>query len=84
MRIMRTDEVIFSIAAVRWIPLSLAVGWSARYYQRSPADWFALSMIFSPLVAYAFLVVADVPHSAVLTWRNHLYVRSIPIKTETC
>jgi hypothetical protein len=48
------------------LPFSLLVGWLAKSYQRSPGAWFLLAVIFTPLVAFVFLLVAGVPHSAVV------------------
>jgi len=60
------DLILPAIAMILWIPLSLLVGRAARSYQRSPIGWFVLACIFSPLVAYVFLLVADVPLKATL------------------
>ena len=54
-----------AIVAV-WIVLCLLVGWRATSYKRSPEAWFLLAMLFSPLAAFVFLLVANVPHAAVV------------------
>ena len=60
------DLIAPAIALVLWIPLSLLVARAAAGYQRSSIGWFVLAFVFSPLVAYVFLLVADVPHKAIL------------------
>jgi len=60
------NTILPAIAMILWIPLSLLVGRAAGNYQRSSIWWFVLAFVFSPLVAYVFLLVADVPHKAVL------------------
>ena len=60
------DLILPTFAMILWIPLAFLVGRAARGYQRSPLGWFVLACVFSPLVAYVFLVVADVPHKATL------------------
>jgi len=48
------------------LPFSVLVGWMAKSYQRSSGAWFLLAVIFTPLVAFVFLLVAGVPHLAVV------------------
>lgn len=58
------------------IPFSALVGWMAKYYQRSMIAWFVLSVVFSPVVAFVFLIVAGVPHSAVVRREKEERVRA--------
>ncbi len=51
---------------VAYLVLSYLVGRGARIYRRSLSVWFVLSLIFTPAVAGFFLMIADVPHRAVL------------------
>ena len=60
------DLILPAIAMLLWVPLSFLVGRAAEAYQRSSVGWFVLAFVFSPPVAYVFLLVADVPHKAVL------------------
>jgi membrane protein implicated in regulation of membrane protease activity len=53
-------------AAAAWFALCLLVGWLATLYERSAGAWFLLAMLFSPLAAFVFLLVANVPHAAVV------------------
>jgi len=62
---MQGEEVAITIAALAWVPLCFLVAKAAKGHQRSATGWFALSFVFSPLVAYIFLIVADMPHKAV-------------------
>ena len=63
---MQAEELAITIAAIAWIPLCFLVARAARSYQRSATGWFWLAFVFSPMVAYIFLLVADVPHKDVL------------------
>ena len=54
------------ILLIVWLGLSLLVARLAVSYKRSGAAWFILAVLFSPLTALVFLVVADVPHAAVV------------------
>ena len=63
---MQLPEIVALVAAVAWFPLCLLVANTARSYQRSAKGWFALAFVFSPVVAYIFLLVADVPQKAVI------------------
>ena len=58
-----------------WVLLCVLVGWTAKSYQRSPAAWFLLAMIFSPLAGFVFLLVANVSHSAVVLEEKERLVR---------
>ena len=58
------------------LPLSLLIGWMAKSYQRSSGAWFLLAVIFTPLVAFVFLLVAGVPHSAVVRKEKEERVRT--------
>ena len=60
------DLILPTICMMLWIPLCLLVARAAGTYRRSPVGWFVLACIFSPLIAYVFLLVADVPHKAML------------------
>ena len=57
---------IWFLSMILCLPFSVLVGWLAKSYQRSSGAWFLLAVIFSPLVAFVFLLVAGVPHSAVV------------------
>ena len=48
------------------LPFSVLIGWMAKSYQRSSGTWFILAVAFTPPVAFVFLLVAGVPHSAVV------------------
>ncbi len=48
------------------LPFSAIVGWMAKSYDRSTLAWFILAVVFFPLTAFVFLLVAGVPHSAVV------------------
>ena len=60
------DLILPTICLMLWIPLCFLVARAARTYRRSAIGWFVLACIFSPLAAYVFLLVADVPHRAIL------------------
>ncbi len=49
-----------------WFGLSIAVGRLAAHGLRSRPGWMLLALLFSPPVAFIFLLVADVPHAAVV------------------
>ncbi|MBC8873013.1 MAG: hypothetical protein H8E44_26565 [Planctomycetes bacterium] len=72
---MQIEELAIGIAVIAWIPLCFLVARAAKTYQRSGTGWFALAFVFSPLVAYTFLLVADVPHKAVLRQQKEDRVR---------
>ena len=61
---MSWDIWIFS--TILGLPFSLLIGWMAKSYQRSSGAWFLLAVTFTPLVTFVFLLVAGVPHSAVV------------------
>jgi len=63
---MQVQELVSTIAVITWVPLCFLVASAAKNYYRSPTGWFALALVFSPPIAYIFLLVADVPHRAVL------------------
>ena len=69
-------EQLVRIAAVLiWLSLSVVVGRLAVRYQRSAAAWFVLALVFSPLAAWVFLIIADVPQSAVALAKQEERVR---------
>ena len=69
-----------TVAAVQAMLLcflfSVLIGWMAKWYQRSPGGWFPLATIFNPLVAFVLLLVAGVPHAAVVRKEKEERARS--------
>ena len=59
------EPLVKFLVLLIWLPLCVVVGRMAVSYRRSPMAWFFLALVFSPVVAFVFLIVADVPHSAV-------------------
>ena len=68
--------VLWNTALLMWVPLSFVVAWRAQEFRRSPLAWLVLSRVFSPYVAAVFLVVADVPHKALIERQKEAFVRS--------
>jgi hypothetical protein len=66
---------IWLLSMILCLPFSVLVGWMAKSYQRSSGAWFLLAVIFTPLVAFVFLLVAGVPHSAVVRKEKEERVR---------
>src|SRR5581483_1793229 len=46
------------VPIVIWVLLCFAVGKAAAAYRRPAGAWFLLALLLSPLVAFAFLLVA--------------------------
>lgn len=63
---MRLSIEVFLLYAILCLPFSALIGWMAKSYQRAPFAWFLLSVAFTPVAAFVFLLVADVPHGAVV------------------
>lgn len=57
---------IAAIIVIAWIPLCILVGMDAGGKLRSGFAWFLLAFLFSPFVAYIFLMIAGVSHNAVV------------------
>jgi hypothetical protein len=53
-----SDGIVVTVFIVGWIALSVAIGRIAWTFGRSPAVWLILAVIFSPLVAFVFLLIA--------------------------
>ncbi len=64
MRLVLTWDNLFVVVLV-WSPFCFLVARMARSYERSTWGWFLLSVFFSPVAGFVFLIVAGVPHSAV-------------------
>jgi hypothetical protein len=47
-------DIIFFI--IVWLGLAIATGFAASYRGRSPAGWFFLAMVISPLLALILLI----------------------------
>ena len=58
--------ILFIFSIVCYLVLSFVVGQIARGYKRSSVAWFLLSLFTSPLCAWLYLVVAGIPHTAVV------------------
>lgn len=58
------EALIRLVVCIFWLLLSFLVGRMATSYKRSSVAWFLLALVFSPVIAWIFLIVADVPHSA--------------------
>ena len=56
---------MIGVAVIIYVGFSAVVAQVARSYDRSPVVWFILSLLFSPVTSFIFLIVADVPHNAV-------------------
>ncbi len=69
------EKVVFALGIALYLVLCLLVARMAKSYRRSPEGWFFLALVFSPLVAWIFLEVADVPHSAVVRAEDQKAVR---------
>ena len=67
---------VWALTMVCCLPLSVLIGWMAKSYQRSPGAWFLLAVVFTPLVAFVFLLVAGVPYSAVVRQQKEHRARS--------
>jgi hypothetical protein len=58
------DITLFHV--LLWLLGSFLVGCAARYFKRSGLVWGFLSIVFSPVAGIVFLLVAGLPHGAVL------------------
>ena len=61
---MTYNDYMAAIILIAWIPLCILVGIAARGKLRSSFAWFLLAFLFSPFVAFIFLMIAGVSHSA--------------------
>jgi hypothetical protein len=52
------DPVFLIVPALAWILLCLVVGKIAASFHRPPGTWILLALLFSPLVAFVFLLIA--------------------------
>ncbi len=55
---------------VLYLGLCAGVGAMARQFKRSSFSWFVLSLIFTPVAGFVFLLVADVPHDKVAEYES--------------